>query len=226
MLLQQITPTPPQPQPAQSPPDQFWSALPGILWWGLALILLVIFFKDFKLLVKSLTYRIRAGAAVKFASFEVGPVFVIPSENATKISPHSPIKVVGVDDGEFSRQRSVFRDRIEDPIMISSSSRNLFIVHKIAPSRDPDQLYDVRIYIIPSLRYGTLEGVRHVDYYFGNYWGRKIFRSAQRESAFLITTSAYAPFSCTAKISFNDDSFSYIHRLVDFEMGTIGNSPY
>jgi hypothetical protein len=85
---------------------------------------------------------------------------------------------------------------------------------------------DVEIYLAPSLHHGSLTGVESVDYYFGKYWESKVFRSRSRQNGFAISTSAWAPFSCTARVNFTDGQHVFLHRLIDFEMGPLGNSRY
>lgn len=119
------------------------------------------------------------------------------------------------DDGEFHDSREGFR----------GEHGNLFLVHRLTPSREADQLYDVALFLVPSLRYGSLEGVRHVEYYFGKYWAGQIFKTVHRASGFLISTSAFAPFTCTARVEFSDGTRVFMHRYVDFEMGPLGSGP-
>jgi hypothetical protein len=87
-------------------------------------------------------------------------------------------------------------------------------------------LYDVEIYLIPSLHYGSLKGVQSVDYYFGKYWESKVFRSTTRKNGFAITTSAWSLFRVRARVNFTDGEHVFLHRLADFEMGPLGTSPY
>ena len=53
--------------------------------------------------------------------------------------------------------------------------------------------------------------------------GQPIFTSIDRARGFPITTSAYGPFMCTAKLYFTDGEEVMLHRYVDFEMGAIGS---
>jgi hypothetical protein len=80
--------------------------------------------------------------------------------------------------------------------------------------------------LIPSLHYGSLKGVQSVDYYFGRHWESKVFTSRNRENRFAISTSAWAPFTCTARVNFTDGEHAFLHRFIDFEMGSLGNNPY
>jgi hypothetical protein len=98
------------------------------------------------------------------------------------------------------------------------SSRHLMLVHRLFLSTKPGQIYDALIYVVPT-RSGSLAGVTHVDYFFGRYWGNKIFPSTDRSRGFPILTSAYGAFLCCAKVHMNDDSTALLFRYIDFEMG-------
>lgn len=82
-------------------------------------------------------------------------------------------------------------------------------------------LYDIQLYLIPH-KHATLAGVSQVNYYFGKHWDNQIFTSVDRAHAFLIATSAYGPFMCTAELRFSDGEIAMVARYVDFEMGAIG----
>ena len=195
-------------------PDEFYKVLPSLLWAGLAAALFLTFSNDLRSLVRHLVWRIKAGAPLKTAWFEVNSPYVSHDEKRNSLRGIADIREDT--DGIFDREREPFR----------TTNRNLFLVHRLAPSRDETQLYDVMIYVVPSLKYGSLEGVLSVEYYFGKYWGRKIYQSIDRASGFSISTSAWAPFSCTAKIQFTDGHSVYLHRYVDFEMGAVGSVPF
>lgn len=213
MLLQAtVTPSSPtQPVPLYQR-DSFWNALPSVLWFTLILILLIVFQKSLRGLFGVLSWRLKCGAPVKLASVEIGAAYI--PHGGSRSAGEGIVEIRKDENGEFHNQRDKFR----------SEYRNLFVVHKLAPSEKSKQLYDVSIYLVPSLRHGNLSSVNSVEYYFGRYWGTNIFRSIDRSSGFLISTSAYAPFTCTAKVHFTDEGFVFLHRYIDFEMGPAGNT--
>jgi len=161
-------------------------------------------------IVAAILVRLRAGAPLEIASFKICALpYVV--RGASDARPGRGLVEIREDNGTFHASREVFRTEL----------RNLFLVHKIAPSSDPKQLYDIILYVVPSLKYGSLSGVMAVEYYFGMYWKQKVFRSIDRASGFMIATSAYAPFTATARVSFSDGSSVFLHRYVDFEMGQL-----
>jgi hypothetical protein len=187
----------------------FSQVLPTLLWVVSLFAVILWFRQDLRNLVSYLVWRIRSGAPVKIGSFELGAFFV-PS--GTKIPSRIGAIEVREDTGEREQER-------EQHIEVS---QKIFLAHRLAPSKEPNQLYNVLIYLI-TYRDGTLLGVKKVEYYFGKYWGHRIFTSTLRSDGFAIATSAYGHFLCTAKLHFTDGRDPVIvHRFIDFEMGQTG----
>jgi len=179
--------------------------------WIVAIIIVACLLRrQLRDLLTTLLARLRAGATFEVAAFKLGALPYVPV-GATDAKVARGIIEIRDDDGTFDASRVQFKNEF----------RNLFLVHRIAPASDPEQLIDIVIYLVPSLKYGSLSGVTAVDYYFGKYWGRKVFRSVDRASGFMIATSAYAPFTCTARICLSDGTHVFLHRYVDFEMGQL-----
>jgi hypothetical protein len=68
----------------------------------------------------------------------------------------------------------------------------------------------------------SLAPVHRVEYYFGEYWHNRVFVASDRSTGFLVSTSAYGPFVCTAEVHFTDGAVAMLSRYIDFEMGHIG----
>lgn len=180
------------------------------LWVATIMIGILLFRRQIGTLLSAAFTRIRAGGSVSIASFKLDALPQVQQGTSAATRVRGLVEIRD-DDGAFHDSRSQFK----------AEFRNLFLVHRIAASNDPEMLYDIVIYLVPSLRYGSLSGVVAVEYYMGAYWGRKIFRSIDRASGFLIATAAYAPFTCTARVYFSDGATAYLHRYVDFEMGQL-----
>jgi hypothetical protein len=185
------------------------TALPSLCWFGLVFVLLIAMQGTIRQLASAVIWRVRCGAQIKIASFELGESYVSPGKSISKTG--KLIKVREDIDGERYDERGRYY----------LPNRDLFLAHRLEPSVESDQLYDILIYLIPH-KDATLACVQKVEYYFGRYWGGKIFTSADRASGFSITTSAYGPFVCTARLYFTDGATAMIWRYVDFEMGPIG----
>lgn len=186
-----------------------WTILPNLLWFIFALIALLVFRNDLRGLLSNVIWRVKAGAAIKVASFELGESYVSTTED---ISRKGGLIQIRVDENEARYKE---RKNYYEP------NRKVFLVHKLAPSKKPNQLYDILIYLVPH-KDATLACIQKVDYYFGHHWNSRIFSSIDRASGFAISTSAFGPFVCTAELHFSNKESKMIWRYIDFEMGTIG----
>jgi hypothetical protein len=182
---------------------------PAILWFFLIIVLLVLFRDTIHEALTSLAWRVKSGASVKIASFELGETYIQPGKGEPKST-----KLIFV---KTDKNRIRYNERAD----YYQPNRDLFLVHTISPSKEPNELYDIRIYLIPH-KDATLACVQSVEYYFGKYWHDHIFVSTDRSRSFLVSTSAYGPFVCTAEIHFTDGNTTILWRYIDFEMGILG----
>ena len=188
-----------------------WNSLPTLVWAGLLVLMLALFRTELRTLLQLLNRRVRMGAGLKVGGFELGQAYVEPGEGAVK---GGAIRESRPDQDE---RRHTQREQYYEP------NRLLMLVHRIAPSEKPGQVYDILIYLVPHPKStATLASVDKVEYYFGKSWGRSIFMSSDRAHGFAISTSAYGPFVCTAEIFFSDGESVIVARYIDFEMGAIG----
>ena len=188
---------------------KFWEALPTLIWAAALLILARTFREELKALLQNVIWRLRTGAAIKIASFELGQSYISPGVDIAKAGGAAQFRTD--ENGSRFRQREQYY----------KPNRNVQLVHRLAPSTKPGQLYDILIYLVPH-QDATLEGVQQVEYYFGRHWGNGIFTSLDRARGFAVSTSAYGPFMCTAEIHFSDGDVATIGRHIDFDMGALG----
>jgi hypothetical protein len=207
-----LTESPQTAQTAQtaSTGSGFWSVIPGLLWFVLAVFGLLLLRRQLIELLGNLSWRLRTGTAVKLFSLELGQTYVAPNIGSAK----HEASFEHYEDKEAVRWKQ--REQYYVP------NRNILLVHRIAPSHHEGMLYDVEIYLVPH-RGATLANVARVEYYFGKHWGNQIFVSIDRARSFAISTSAYGAFMCTAELFFTDGEPVFINRYVDFEMGGIGS---
>jgi hypothetical protein len=193
--------------PVQASSPAAWTALPDLLWFALVVVLVFVLRKELRQILTEFAWRLRAGAAVKIASVELGPLVVVPGGELSQRE-----KVIGVrPDANHvrERERETYRER----------ARDVMVVHRLYRSREERQLYDLVIYVVPH-KDASLSGVSRVEYFLGSYWGNKIFPSSDRSRGFAIATAAYGPLLCTAEVFFNDGTSVILHRYIDFEMGS------
>lgn len=150
--------------------------------------------------------RLRRGASVKLGAVELGAVLAVPSR-IEKLEKGRTFR--SDDDHRREDERREYYDR----------SRRVMLVHRLLPSTESGELYDIVIYLIPTYK-STLIGVQRVEYYFGGRgWQHKVFIASDRARAFPVLTAAYGPFLCTAEVFFDDGHVVMLHRFIDFEMG-------
>ena len=185
------------------------SIIPTILVLVVFIVLLICFQKEIRQAASGLAWRVKSGAHVKVASFELGPTYINPTKGEPLQSKLIEVKK--------DREDTRYDERANYYV----PNRDLFLVHTVSPSNDPDELYDIRIFIVPH-KSATLTSVQRVEYYFGKYWHDRIFVATNRSTGFLVSTSAYGPFVCTAELHFSDGEVAMLSRYIDFEMGQIG----
>jgi hypothetical protein len=103
----------------------------------------------------------------------------------------------------------------------------LFLVHVYKPSEQPDQIFDVFIYLvrhtkdsIQPIRTGFPD-VKQVEFYFGAAWGHQVFTVGNTGDNILgVRARADGTFLATCRVTFNDEKKApiVIHRYVDCEL--------
>ncbi|MBK6282538.1 MAG: hypothetical protein IPF54_07615 [Draconibacterium sp.] len=179
---------------------------PDLLWIIFWLIIILLSKDIIKTAITSLLNRLKHGAGIKIGSFELQELKVIAGQEIKNNHFQTTIDNSGL--------REIER------VNYYSEHRGAMIVHKLYKSQKDGQLYEILIYLIPKKNSNLIQ-VISVEYYFGKFWGSKIFTTTDRSNGFAIATSAYGPFLCTAKINFNDGKSATVYRFIDFEMGDI-----
>jgi hypothetical protein len=201
----------------------FWSAFPSMLWVGLILLALAIFYGRLSELLGHLIIRVRSGVGVKIGAVEIGALRTEQhhhgvAEVGTESMTEEQAKKAGDPTAE-AKQLAVERKwHLEN-------TRSVMLAHCLFRSTKPGQVYDVLIYLVPYGD-GNLVQVTKVEYFFGRYWGNKVFPSSDRSRGFPILTSAYGPFLCCARVHFTAGPqanptplTATLFRYIDFEMG-------
>src|SRR5258706_2494449 len=114
-----------------------WNSLPTFVWAGLLLLTFALFRTEVRTLLQLLGRRVRMGAGLKLGGFELGQAYVEPGEGVAK---GGAVREVRPDQDE---RRHKQREQYYQP------NRQLMLVHRIAPSEKPRQLYDILIYLVP-----------------------------------------------------------------------------
>ncbi len=103
---------------------------------------------------------------------------------------------------------------------VTSESRGLFLAHILAPSRKSGQLFDISVYLVRH-HSSDFSDVAKAEFFFGRYWGNRIFSGTRIGASIGVRTSAYGPFLCTCLVTFTDGKQVILSRYIDFEMGRI-----
>ncbi len=187
-----------------------WAAVPSIVWVLLIAGLIWWLRTELKALLSALVNRVKSGGPLKVGPFEIGPASGLVAAPGDFSQEDSRVGVHVDTDGVRSRERDA----------LYQAARSVMLVHRLQRSSQDRQLYDILIYVIPH-KSTSLAGVTMVEYFFGHYWGNKIYPSTDRSRGFPVVTSAFGPFLCTARVSFNDGTTVTLSRYIDFETGAL-----
>ena len=101
---------------------------------------------------------------------------------------------------------------------VYKENRNVFLTHILHKSNAPGQVYDIFITLFrhKSEEYSDIE---KAEFFLGPYWRNQVFEPDFHGGLIGIRTSAYGPFLCVCRITFDDGHSTLIHRYIDFEMG-------
>lgn len=103
---------------------------------------------------------------------------------------------------------------------VYSDSRRFFLVHTLWPSNDPDQEYDIFIYVI-NHKNSNLSDIVKAEFFFGSYWNNEIYTVENFDNKIGINTPAYGPFLAICKIHLKDGTIIILNRYIDFEQGEL-----
>jgi hypothetical protein len=189
-----------------------WSAVPSLAWVLLVAVLFWWLRPELKALLVAFVSRLKSGGAVRIGNFfEFGAssgLMALPGADFTTENAHQKVYVDKKE--EFSNVRNA----------LYSDAHNIMLVHRLQRSVNDSQLYDILIYLVPHSG-SSLAGVTKVEYFFGRYWGNKVFPCTDRSRGFPVVTSAYGTFLCIARVHFNDETTTMLSRYIDFEMGAL-----
>ena len=103
---------------------------------------------------------------------------------------------------------------------LKRQSRDVFLAHVLRPSDVPGQEYDVFVFLSRSSS-SNLADVASADFFFGRYWGNRVFSVNGGQKRIGVATAAYGPFLAICRIQFSDGHEAIVDRLIDFEMARL-----
>lgn len=164
--------------------------------------------------VEAITRRIESGSPFKAGPFEVGELakleYVAPDAvaAAAQLPPAAPAKALpaGLTPDWPTERDEMYR-----------LCRGVFLAHIITPSAEPGQRFDIFIFLVRH-KSADFSDVESAEFFFGHYWGNRVFREENAGGPIGVSTSAYGPFLCTCRVRFRDGHTALVSRYIDFEM--------
>ncbi len=138
----------------------------------------------------------------------------VPQLVGAGVSRKGKRRINRVYSSEEERMLDQYLDSVRQP------SVGISLVHIIRPSEIEGQKFDVFIYLV-WMGMRELPGVDHAEFFLGAHWDNRVFRVENEGDYVGISTSAYAPFLCACRVTFEDGHEVYLNRYIDFEMGRV-----
>ena len=151
--------------------------------------------------------RVKSGAQA-----EIGPIKLeaIKTSPAALKAPTSEI-VVSTDPSLDAKREQIYEQ-----------TQRFFVSHRLYPSEEPGQTYDIWIYLVPHKK--QLREVESVSYYFGaRAWGNRVFTSKDRGKSFGVVVSAYGPMLALVNVHLKNGKTIETWAYIDFENGSLGS---
>ena len=184
-----------------------WQVVPSLLWVLLAAIGAWYFRKEIASLINALVKRLNSGGAIKIGFFELSSIRVMIDESRPVLG-ESVTSFVATEREPLRQQRY-------------TDCRSIFIAHRLFPSVEPNQTYDIWIHAVAHK--SDVHDIERIEYYLGGAWSHNVFVSKDQGKRFGILISAYGSgFLCLAKIHFKDGASIDTWRYIDFEQGQLG----
>lgn len=180
----------------------------GVLTWPvLILVVLLVFKREIVDFARIIMARLIHGGGLKIGAFELDSIRV------TKLAAGAGVQLQGIKTDEIGVDQTE-----SERVSLYEQNRGIMLVHALQRSNEPDQLYDIVVYVIPHTK-AFIDSVISVSYFFGRKFGGKKFVSEDKARNFAIAVSAFGPMMCLAEITFSDGHKSRQYRYIDFVMG-------
>ena len=184
-----------------------------VLWVGLIVGAGLLFRGQIRSLVDAVRVRVQTGSSIKAGPIELGEdlrnLERVPAASDTP-SPSSKGEAADRTAEAWSKERDA----------LYASTRGVFLAHVIEPSTKKGQEFDIFIYLVRH-KSTDFADVQFAEFFLGSNWGNRVFREEAKRGLIGISTSAYGPMLCTARVHFRDGKVVNLHRYIDFEMGRV-----
>ncbi len=166
-------------------------------------------------LVDALTQRIEAGSSFKAGPLEVGELRKLDYVAPAEVEP--PAQLAATPPKALPPGPQLAVDWATERDELYRACRGVFLAHLISPSEEPGQRFDIFIFLVRH-KSDDFSDVDSAEFFFGHYWGNRVFREANEGGPIGVSTAAYGPFLCTCRVHFRDGHTALMSRYIDFEM--------
>ncbi len=182
------------------------SSLPSLLWVVFAIIGFIVLYQPIRDVAYAIAARIKSGAQT-----ELGPIKLEEIKITAKALtlPSSAISV-STDPSLNAERKNIY-----------SKNHYYFITHRLYPSIEEGQTYDIWIYVTPHGK--GIGDIKDVSYYFGPAWGDRVYTSKDRGKSFGIVVSAFGPMLAYVTINLKNGEAIETWSYIDFENGSLGS---
>jgi hypothetical protein len=193
-----------------------WVPLFQTLVWAALIVSVLVFLRGpLKAIVKAISERVAGGGGFEAS---VAGAFGIKIYELQELKHVDPTRAV---DGTPPVEAAWTKSRDEQ----KRSSRELYLVHVISPSRRGSGWFDIFVFIVGPRRARhsfpeDMADVLKAEFFLGRHWGNKIFivQNSGDGKRIGLATSAYGPTLCICRIHFRDGQMAVLSRYLDFEM--------
>jgi hypothetical protein len=179
--------------------------LQTISWIFFISVILIFFRQEVEKLLKILAKKIKQ-IRFRWTSFEV----IAELELLESVNKMQTDTTDSADGDQWEKRRT----------QIYSNNKGLFIAHVLSPSKIKNY-YDIYIYLIKhnskEFSEKDFSNIKYAEFFFGHMWSNKIFRIENKNKIIGTKASAYNPFLCTCRVTFNDNSTCELYKYIDFE---------
>jgi hypothetical protein len=188
------------------------------LWVVLIAVGLIFFSRQLRQLFEAIRRRVETGS-----SLEAGPIKLGEDLKALE---YVAANAKSSNNASIARPRdSKADDWSEERETIYKTNQGFFITHFLTPSSKRDQKYDIFVYLLRH-KSTDFSDVSYAEFFFGSYWGNRVFKEKPTDGLIGVSTSAYGPFLCTCRVTMKNGQIIRLHRYIDFEMGRLyGGAP-
>ncbi|HEX8662454.1 MAG TPA: pYEATS domain-containing protein [Beijerinckiaceae bacterium] len=210
------------PKPLLTQVSELLAAISGFAWPVAIVVILYALRHKLDAIVNLMIRKFEQSSEIEFGSIKIKGVMITQTGQVIR-DEAGDSKVVPASKQDVSKRHEK-HDR----------SRNLMLVHTIRPTEPEEyingfRVFDTSIYLHPHRKFGRLNDVKQVTYFFGDKWGEGRYGSKfvvnSSNEQFALTAQMFGSCLCVAEILFQDGTITELDRYLDVEMAPIYGVP-